>query len=1168
MRFFYYLLIALLLSTSIASSQKDGSKFLNKISEDKTQLEMPKAYHRFVEFMKERAYPGTEIDRDNRIRAIKDTEKILKQKNNKLLMHAQQPVWENIGPYNVGGRVKAVEVHPTDPDIVYIGAAAGGIWRSKDGGSNWKTLFDFESAIAVGALSIDRNDPNIIYAGTGEPVVGFAKDFRGTPTYLGYGLYKSTDAGDTWEYLALSDVGAFSRIFVHPLNSDLIYAGAVERNSGFYVSTDKGETWDRTRTENVTDVGINPDDPNEVIIGVRGRGIFYSSDMGKTWQDRSGKFKDNCSRVSVQVSISNPSIYYTLLEEGADRRARIYRTDDKGLSWTQVYYDNSSDGSFFNGQGGYDNCIAIKPDDPSIVLAGGIDVWRTMNSGGGWSNVTYGYAGGTVHVDQQCMAFSLSNPSIVYIGNDGGMYKSLNAGQTYININNDLQVTQFYAMGIDHKRDNINYGGTQDNGTLGKINNGFWSRVEGGDGFRTFVHPDNSNLVYGEYYYGRMWEFNLETNRGKYFVTGIPSGDQGAWCSPFIPDHNNPGVFYHGRRAVYGYYYSGSWYRLTDYYETTFSALAVSRADYANLYAGNSDGTMLYSSDMGETWEDQTRNGLINRFITYIETCYEDPAVAYVTYSGYGNPHVYMTADNGKQWTDISQNLPDVPVSSIAVNPKNPDNLYVATDIGIFTTYDRGEIWLPFGKGLPRVPVLEIEFRRLDNFDELILRAATHGRSMWECVVPDEPVTEPEITSPTGGEHFTSGANELIAWYGFTEPVKIEFSYDNGSSWKEIANNVIGNKALWKVDHYETDVARIRITSNENPAQSLTTNIFTIKLLEKGGVIANSFVNYIPYGVAWDRQGGLWTSAFDDKHLYKLDPETFELIKKVELPGDSLFTDLTIDRTNGRIYLHKLTSTTEFIGGDIVIVDTNGTFIKKYSSPANKYPIGIEIVDGLLIVADREYPRMLTTIDPASGAFISEVKNPYDKSYGPRGLCYDGDNKLYQICTFFPGGGSLTEALLIKFDKANMSEYSESMALEDNNGMINARGIEFDNRDKSFWVTDFNGSLYKIAGFDYILDVEDHIADGSETLSMNVFPNPAMEFTNISFNYNGKPADISISVINTLGNIVGEYFDEFVSDADRHLVHINTSEMESGVYYIVYSINGVNAGSRKLSVVR
>jgi photosystem II stability/assembly factor-like uncharacterized protein len=1167
MRYFYYLLILVLLSSS-AFAKKDGSKFLNSISEDKSQLTMPKPYHRFVEFMKERAYPNTEIDREDRVKAIIKTEKMLKQKDNKLLMHAQQPVWENIGPYTVGGRIKAIEVHPTDPDIVYIGAAAGGIWKTTDGGANWAPIFDYENAIAIGALSIDRNDPNIIYAGTGEPVIGFAKDFRGTPTYLGYGIYKSTDAGETWEYLALSTVGAISRLWVHPLDSDLLYAGAVERHMGFYVSTDRGITWERTRTDNVTDVGINPEDPNEVIIGVNGRGVFYSSDKGRTWANRSGKFQDNCSRVSVQVSVSNPSVYYSLLEEGADDRARIYRTDNKGIDWEQVYYDGTSDGSFFNGQGGYDNYIAIKPDDPSIALAGGIDIWRTTNSGSYWSNVTNGYSGGSVHVDQQCLAFSLSNPSIVYAGNDGGIYKSMNGGLSWMDINNDLEITQFYAIGIDHQKDNINYGGTQDNGTVGKIDNGFWSAIGGGDGFRTFVHPDNSNLVYGEYYYGNMYEVNFETGRARNFVSGISSGDQGAWCSPFIPDHDNPGLFYHGRRAIYAYYYSGNWYRLTDYYDNTFSTIGVSRADYAHLYAGNSDGTFIYSSSMGEEWEDQTRNGLINRFVTDIETSYENPAVAYVTYSGYGNPHVFMTTNNGQEWFDISKNLPDVPVSAIAVNPRDDDNLYVATDIGVFTTYDNGEVWLPFGKGLPRVPVLEIDFRRVDNFDELILRIATHGRSMWQCVVPDEPVTEPEITSPVGGEILTSGSNQLVAWYGFTEPVKIDFSFDNGETWKEIANNVVSNRMLWRVEHYKTDVAKIRVTSTVEPSQSLESNIFTIQLLEKGGIIANTFVNFIPYGVAWDRKGGLWTTAFDDKHLYKLNPETFDLIKKVELPGDSLFTDITIDRDNGTIYLHQLYSTGEFIGGDVIIIDTNGTLINRFSSPAEKYPIGIELVDGDLIVADREYPRMIYTLDPSNGDVKRSVNNPYNKSYGPRGICYDGENKLYQVCTYFPSGGALSEVLLIKFDKTNMSEYTESMPLEDQNGMINGRGIEYDYRDKSFWATDYNGSLYKIAGFDYVLDVEDQPVQISETMDMNVFPNPAVEFTNISFKYQGRPADITISMINTLGETMGVYFDEYIGTDERHLVNINTSHIESGVYYIVYSINGINAGTHKLSIVK
>lgn len=1165
MKNYVIIFLVFFLSYSLCFTQQGESKFLNSISEDKSLLEMPKPYHRFIEFMKQRAYPNVEVDREQRIRAIQDAKKILKQKNNKLLTHSQQPVWENIGPYNVGGRVKAIVVHPTNPDLVYIGAAAGGIWRSKDGGANWEPIFDSYNAIAVGSLFIDQNNPDIIYAGTGEAVIGFANDFRGTPTYLGYGIYKSTDAGDTWEYLALSNVGAISRICVHPQNSNLLYVGAVERQSGFYVSTDAGQTWERTRTDQVTDVAINPNDQNEVVVGVNGRGTFFSDDKGKNWQNISGKFKDNCSRVSIQISQSNPSIYYVLLEEGSEELARIYRTENKGLDWDLVHLGNNS---FFNGQGGYDNYIVIKPDDPSIALAGGIDIWRTMNSGGYWSNVTHGYSGGFVHVDQQCAAFSPSHPSVVYAGNDGGMYKSVDAGLSWININNDIQITQFYALGIDHKKDNVNYGGTQDNGTLGKINDGFWSRVGGGDGFRTFVHPDNSNLVYGETYYGNLWELNLSTGAGRNFTNGVLAGDEGAWCTPFIPDYSNPGVFYHGLRVLYAYYFSGHWYPLTPVYNNTFSAIAVSPVNYEHIYAGNEVGMLIYSSNMGEDWTDVSKNGLVLRFITDIAASYEDEDIAYVTYSGYNHPHVFMTTDAGQSWVNISKNLPDIPVSAIVVNPKNDDNLYVATDIGVFTTYDRGEVWLPFGKNLPRVPVLDIEFRNPDNFDDLMLRIATHGRSMWQAIVPDIPVSEPEITSPAGGEIFISSSNTLLAWWGFTAPVKIDFSPDDGETWKVIATNVVGNNMLWKVDHFKTEVARIRVSSQTDQSQSKISNIFTIKLLEVGGVINDGFVSFIPYGIAWDRRGGLWASAFDDGYLYKLNPETFEIIKKVDVPGDSLFTDLTLDRNNGIVYMHQLESTTDFIGGRIIKLDTNGTFINEYESPAGKYPIGLELVDGVLIVGDREYPRMLTSVVPGSGAFVSSAENPYNKSYGPRGLCYDGEKYLYQICTFFPGGGSLSEALLIRIDKDDLSEYTESMELEDANGMINARGIDYDTRDKSFWVSDFSGNLYKIAGFDMIINVEDESEDAIDVIEARLFPNPASEFTNISFKYAGEPADITISMVNILGQSVGTFFDEFVISGDVRLVSINTIDIDNGIYYLVYYVKGKKVKTQKLSIVK
>jgi photosystem II stability/assembly factor-like uncharacterized protein len=1126
-----------------------------------------KPLERMKYFYYQRAFPFGEIPEGKITQANELYNKLINSKSNSAMTQAMQPEWRAIGPFNIGGRIKSIAHHPTQDGVVYAAAAAGGIWKTTDGGGNWEPLLDHENSIAFGSISIDQNNPDIIYAGTGEAVIG-----AGSSIYYGNGIYKTTDAGVTWRNIGLTNVGAFSKVFVHPKNSNLIYAGTILQKKGLYRSTDAGNTWENLYDANITDVTINPNDENQLYIAVDGTGIMYSSDMGNSWESRfAGIETEGIGRISVQMAPGDSKILYTLIPTGEE--ACIYKTVNGGQSWSLIY---KGDATFFNNQGFYDNYIAVHPKSPDFVFAGGIDIFRT-NNGSKFINVTYGYSGGNVHVDQHCIAFSPFNNGVMYAGNDGGIYKTTDGGTSWFAVNNGLGVTQFYAMAVDNTNENRNFGGTQDNGTLGNLTPEAWSRVYGGDGFRVIIDKDDPSIIYGEVYNGGMWKRNLKSGESKSIVTGIPTNDQGLWNSPFINDPTYTDVFYHGRTNLYVSYNKGNTWvslgKLSKESGAKFTALAVDRINSEIIYAGNNAGELFVSRDAGSKFVEVSDNGLVKRYITDVEASPTKEGTAYVTLSGYGAMNVYKTSDAGNTWKNIGSSLPDVPVNAIAIHPENENYLFIATDIGVFCSFNDGLTWYPYGRNLPRSPVLDIAFREnLVDFPSLVLRVATHGRSMWEIDAPAEPISEPALITPAGGEMVVSGTNQIISWYGTTGPVDIDYSTDNGDTWTNVVKGISKNILYWNVPNRPTTTARVRVTETGTNIQ-LVSNIFTISIKERGSILKLNGVAFVPYGIAWDGKNSLYTTSFYGNRLYKLNSETFELEQVLTLEGDSLFTDLTYDKVNNIIYIHKMNST-DGGGGKIIAITPDGQKLREFPSPGKSYPIGLELVDGKLLVGDRDkvdvlYRRLFWLVDPVNGNVLQEIPNPYNKTYGPRGLCYDGERFVYQVCTYFPTSGqALTEAIALRIDKNNLSAPYDSLELTGYNGIINARGIDYDPRDKNIWLTDFGGNLYKVAGFETILSAEDNEdINGVELIYANIYPNPAVDFFNVSFSAS-KDGLYNVELVNLLGIKIRNIFTGDLATGDARNITIGSDKYPEGIYYLRFTLNGNQVSIKKIVIAK
>lgn len=1191
--FFHVFLLTFIVSGFAIAGNQDKNK--SKIFDNSKRLETfdegedsdnPRLREKF--FHDQRAYPFGEIPFHARAKAAEQTNVMSAKKKNVGGLLSPAPQWTLIGPSQVGGRCNTLAVHPTKPEVAYVGSVHGGVWKTTNSGLSWTPIMDFMNAITFGSIAIDPNNPDVIYAATGEPN-------SSADSYSGDGVYKSIDGGATWKSVGLNLVGTFSKIYVHPMNSNLVVAAAHSGNQGFYKSTDAGATWTRMSKETLTDLTINAKNPNEFFVGVSGKGVFSTTDGGNTWNTTSATINKQrlvppgsitFGRVSVQQSRSNPDILFCLVDYNANGDAYIYKSSNHGVTWSIVLPSTLRTGFFSSGgnsQAFYDNYIEIDPTNPLNILAGGsIYVYGSTDGGSTWNK------DGGLHPDQHHAAFAQSNSSIVYECNDGGVYVSKSSGKkgTFSVINNGLAITQFYAMDIDQKASNIVYGGAQDNGTLSNSSIQYGD-IGGGDGFFVAVDNSNSNIVYYEVYYGTMFKKNLSSGATNTIVNGIDANDQGAWSSPIRMDPKNSQVLYHGRHSLYKTTNGGSnWFASSDPNSATISAIGVSPVNSDVVYYGTAESDLFVSKDGGDSWIDISVNGLPNRAINYIACSPTDAGTAYLALSGFYSGHLFKTLNYGASWTDISTTLPDIPINAIAIHPTKSNVVFIGTDVGVFEGIEGDGVvnWSPFGVGLPRTTVTDMQFHKSTGK----LRVATYGRSMWEALVPDA-VDGIAITSPAGGEGYVGLSQQILSWYGFTGTVKIDFALNAQAPWQSVATGIAGNSYLWTVPNTPTLQGIIRVTSEQLSDQSLISRTFSIfykSPLDTGIISGQGSVSFIPYGLTYDGKNGLWVTSLLAKKLYYLNSKTYKVEKIVPLKvdgiadlQDSLYLDITMDKATQTIYVHKAKDPIGN-GGQIVTVDTNGNILNQIyrSLPKVTYPIGLTLVDaGVLIEGDRDGSQKLYAIDATSGAEYGSYTNPFNKPYGPRGLCFDGNQYVYQVCTEFSSATANSQFIacyVMKMDKDNLSKEVARFELKDEAGnYLNARGIEYDPRDKMFWITEYGGRIFKMVGFDKpIIDTTLAVSDKPVftpneilTLGENV-PNPFEDVTRLSFNL-AHTALVRVELFNTAGLHIASLLEGQMPEGYNSIV-LNGTGLPSGIYTVVYSIQNSVIKTQKVVLLR
>ncbi len=667
--------------------------------------------------------------------------------------------WTVLGPANIAGRIRAIAFHPTNNSIVYAGGASGGVFKSDQGGTSgsWRPVMDFVDAIPVGAVAVDPANPDIVYAGTGEPTMELIKSY-GAPSYRGVGVMKSTDAGETWRRLPWPiSTSAVHAIIIDPRNTAVVFAAT---RDGLYRTADGGEAWTRVQPGIITDVVFREDNPDIVLAafgndeGTSINGIYRSTNGGQrfSWSKVATNWPsgDSTGRIELATTPADPNLVLAFVLRSRKVQNNeidflaIMKSTNNGDSWERISSNLPPD--YPSGQGFYNLCAAISPTDPKLVVTGGYEVYKSTTGGNSWARVTRDNS--PVHVDQHVLRFTRDG-SYLYLGNDGGVYRSANGGSSWTPLNDNLETIQFYTLAWDPNDNERFYGGAQDHGVFQtlNVNAKSWRIRRGGDGGYVLVDPTRSNVLYSRVAVeGSTLAVPARSVDGGLSWTRLANGfgsieaDRFNWLPPMILSPNDATRMYTATQFVYtakGVDSGNPTWRAispditgrSSYAYSVVTTMDICQNNPTWMYVGSGDGTVQYSDVINATdpeWFDISA-GLPSRWVSEIKVDRRNPEIAYVAFSGYGTGHLFKTTNKGGQWTNISGNLPDLPVNGLVISRDDPDNtLFVGNDMGVWYTRDGGANWSRFGDGLPNVVVYDID---IDSRNRLI--AATHGRGMW-----------------------------------------------------------------------------------------------------------------------------------------------------------------------------------------------------------------------------------------------------------------------------------------------------------------------------------------------------------------------------------------------------------------------------------------------------
>ncbi|MTI32903.1 VPS10 domain-containing protein [Xanthovirga aplysinae] len=822
----------------------------------------------------------------------------------------------SVGPIVQGARIVDLAVNPSNTKFFYVAYASGGLFKTENKGNSFEPIFDNQGTLTIGDIALAPSDEKIIYVGTGE-------NNSSRSSYAGSGIYKSDDGGQNWKQLGLDNIQHTGRIIVHPKQPNTVWVASLgalysaNPQRGVYKTTDGGKTWDKTLFVNdstgVIDLVINPENPDQLWAATwersrqafdfvgngEGSAVYRSDDGGENWQKMAAGLPEGkgMGRIGLAISPSETNVLYALVDNQSEEQkekdktekgklqardfvdmsvadfqeidnvalkefleengfpkkytpesikkdvsdekylpsaladylgdavtammettvkgAELYRSDNSGESWYKVN-EQSMDGIYYT-YGYYFGEVRVSPDNSDELYVLGVPLVKSTDGG-----KTFKQVGEKVHADQQSMWIDPNDSHHILLGNDGGLYESYDGAASFRHINN-MTVGQFYSVAVDMEEPYNIYGGMQDNGTLYGSSKSIpnetenWKEIMGGDGMFVVLDPRDSKVVYTGFQFGNYYRRNFRTGEDKYITPVRELGEPALrynWRTPVVMSPHNADIIYTASQKLYRSMDQGdNWEAISGDLTkdlpqgnvpfSTITSISESPLKFGLLYVGTDDGNIQRSKDGGNTWE-LINNGLPEGlWVTKIQASPHEEGTVFVSLSGYTKDdfttYVYKSTDFGNTWTSLKGNLPAEPVNIVLQDAVNPDLLYVGREHGTYISLNGGSNW-NFVYNIPNVASYDMVVHPREN--ELVI--GTHGRSVY--VMDVKPLQEMKgkeneavIAFPTESLKFSKRWGvQRFAFIEAKEP-KVDFLYYIGQNSQTI-----------KVEIYNQEGALVR----------------------------------------------------------------------------------------------------------------------------------------------------------------------------------------------------------------------------------------------------------------------------------------------------------------------------------------------------------------------